>query len=365
VNNILRKHKVPPPLVALVAYTLVILAVVFSLEHLTLLAVPLFFSLVIAYLFNPLVQFLESRTPLSRPLIASILMVLLVVILVFLIINLLPYVINQAERAATRLPQLLQVFSQKAQVLSNYLTKNFPEYLGSIDIMERIERMISLMLTDLTKILGGIFSSLYNFLTMLVYLVFIPLFSYYIIKDYNQIRCGVMNLVPVRSRQKVTAKLGELNRILSSFIRGQAIVVLILVVLYSTGLSLVGLPFAILIGTFAGIGDIIPYVGTILGLIISIVIGFAHFQDVEKLLLVILVFALVKGFENWYFYPKIVGHEVGLHFVFVLMSIIVFGQLFGFWGLMVSIPAAAGFKVFISDLVAYYRSSAYYRQCDE
>jgi predicted PurR-regulated permease PerM len=365
VNSILRKHKVPPPLVALVAYTLLILAVVLALKHLTLLAVPLFFSLVIAYLFNPLVRFVETRTPLRRPLIASILMVLLVFLLIFLIINLLPYVINQAERAATRLPELLQVFSQKAQVLSNYLTKNFPDYLGSVDIMERIERMINLMLTDLSKILGGIFTSLYNFLTMMVYLVFIPLFSYYIIKDYNQIRCSIMDLVPVRSRQRAMDKMRQMNRILSSFIRGQAIVVLILALLYSTGLSLIGLPFAILIGIFSGFGDIIPYVGTILGLMISIVIGFAHFQDVERLLLIVLVFALVKGFENWYFYPKIVGHEVGLHFVFVLMSIIIFGQLFGFWGLLVSIPAAAGFKVFIADLVAYYRSSNYYRQCDE
>jgi len=365
VNNLVHKYKVPPPLVALAGYTLAILFVIYALKHVTLLAVPLFFSLVIAYLFNPLVHYLETHTPLGRSLIAGILMVLLVFLLVFLIINLLPYVIDQVKHAADRLPEFLETFSRKAEVVNNYLTKNFPEYLGTVDIMGRIERMIGLMLTDLTKILGGIFTSIYNFLTMLVYLVFIPLFSYYIIKDYHQIRTGIINLVPARSRDRVVCKMHQMNRILSSFIRGQAIVVLILAVLYSTGLSLVGLPFAILIGIFAGIGDIIPYVGTILGLLISIIIGFAHFQDVEKLLLILLVFALVKGLENWYFYPKIVGHEVGLHFVFVLMSIIIFGQLFGFWGLLVSIPAAAGFKVFISDLVAYYKSSDYYSQCKE
>lgn len=360
-----RKRRVPPPLIALGGYTLMILAVILALKHVTLLAVPLFFSLVIAYLFNPLVRFMEKRTPLGRPVIAAILMILLVFILVFLIINLLPYVIDQVKYAADRVPQFLDTFSKKAQVLNNYLTKNFPEFLGTIDIMGQIENKVNLMLTDLTKILGGIFTSIYNFLTMLVYLVFIPLFSYYIIKDYNQIRNGIISLIPLNSRDRATLKMRQMNRILSSFIRGQAIVVLILAVLYSTGLSLVGLPFAILIGILAGIGDIIPYVGTILGLLVSIIIGFAHFQDVEKLLLVILVFALVKGLENWYFYPKIVGHEVGLHFVFVLMSIIIFGQLFGFWGLLVSIPAAAGFKVFISDLAAYYKSSSYYRRCQE
>ena len=361
-DNMVRKHKVPPPLVALGIYTFLVIGVIMALKHVTLLAVPLFFALVVAYLFNPLVRFLESHTPLNRPLIAGILMVILVFVLIFLIGNLLPYLVDQAKYAADRLPHVLETFSRKAQVLNNYLSKNFPDYLGTIDIMDRVERMISLMLTDLSKILGGLFSSIYGFLITLVYLVFIPLFSYYFIKDYGSIRRGLKELIPKRSRGYFTEKIEQLNRILSSFIRGQAIVVLILAFLYSLGLGLIGLPFAILIGIFAGLGDIIPYVGTILGLIASIIIGFAHFQDVEKLLLIVLVFALVKGLENWFFYPKIVGHEVGLHFIFVLMSIIIFGQFFGFWGLLVSIPAAAGFKVFIGDLISYYKRSRFYCQ---
>lgn len=153
-----------------------------------------------------------------------------------------------------------------------------------------------------------------------------------------------------------------MNRILSSFIRGQAIVVMILAILYSIGLSLIGLPFPVLIGIFSGLGDIIPYMGTIVGFIISLVIGIAYFQSIEKLLLVVLVFAIVKGSENWFFYPKIVGREVGLHFVWVLVSIILFGRIFGFWGLLIAIPASAGFKVFLTDLVEYYKQSAFFKK---
>jgi predicted PurR-regulated permease PerM len=150
--------------------------------------------------------------------------------------------------------------------------------------------------------------------------------------------------------------------ILSSFIRGQAIVVLILAVLYSVGLSLIGLPFSVLIGVMAGIGDIIPYLGTVIGFIVSIIVGFTSFQSYERILLIVLVFVIVKGTENWFFYPKIVGREVGLHFVWVLIAIVVFGHLFGFWGLLVAIPSSAGFKVYINDLIKYYKKSRFFKK---
>jgi predicted PurR-regulated permease PerM len=96
------------------------------------------------------------------------------------------------------------------------------------------------------------------------------------------------------------------------------------------------------------------------GFIISLIIGIAFFQSIEKLLLIVVIFIIVKGSENWFFYPKIVGKEVGLHFVWVLVSIIIFGKLFGFWGLLVAIPSAAGFKVFLSDLMTFYKKSDFF-----
>lgn len=349
-----------PPLTALLLYTGLILLLVFCLKNFTLVAAPIFFSMVIAYLFNPVVTYLEQKTPLSRFMLSGILMILLVFVLIFVIGSLLPYVIDQVKNAAEKFPALLTTFSQKVRVVSDYLTRNFSEYIGQVDIMGKIEEMLSLLLTDLSRLLAGVFSSLYSVLVMLLYLVFIPLFSYYFLKDYYKIKNTLFDLIPTRFRQRFIDKTGQLNRIVFSFVRGQAIVVLILAFLYSVGLSIIGLPFAILIGIFAGIGDLVPYLGTILGFLVSLVIGFAHFQSIEKILLIVLVFAVVKGSENWFFYPKIVGGEVGLHFVWVLMAIIIFGQLFGFWGLLVAIPSSAGFKIFIGDLINYYKKSHYY-----
>jgi predicted PurR-regulated permease PerM len=352
----------PSPVAALIGYILTVLLVILSLKHATLLAAPVFFSFVFAYLFNPVVNFLEKKTRLSRTAVAGLLMLTLVFLFVFSLVNLFPYVVDQVKQAADKFPLTLQKFSEKMKDFSEYITKNFSEYVGNIDLMGKIEEMLSDVLTDLSSIMVAAFSSLYSVLLTLLYVVFIPLISFYFIKDAKNIQRSFFSLVPTRFKEMVIHRVEQMDTILSSFIRGQAIVVLILAVLYSVGLSIIGLPFAILIGVMAGIGDIIPYFGTVVGLVVSMVVGFAHYQSVEKLLLVILVFVIVKGTENWYFYPKIVGKEVGLHFVWVLVSIVVFGHLFGFWGLLVAIPSAAGLKVHLKEMIDYYKTSRFFKK---
>ncbi len=355
-----KKISIPPSLIALILYTLAVLILIMGLKYVTVLVAPVLFAFIIAYLFNPLVNFLEKKLLFPRGIIAGLLMISLLLVMVFLLINLFPYMANQVENAAVKFPQLLEKFSEKVKVVSNYITKNFAGYVGNLDIMEKIKEMIGNTFTNLSEILAAAFSSLYSVLLTLLYLIVIPLFSYYFIKDARKIQKTLFGLVPSRIKDRVIKKVEKLDDLLSSFIRGQAIVVLILAVLYSVGLSLIGLPFAILIGIAAGIGDIIPYFGTVVGFIVSIIIGFAHFQSVQKLLLIVLIFVIVKGSENWFFYPKIVGKKVGLHFVWVLLAIIIFGNLFGFWGLLVAIPSSAGFKMFINDLVKYYKNSEFF-----
>ncbi len=357
-----KSFRLPSPLIALLVYTLFVLLIILSLKYLTLLAAPLFFSFVIAYLFNPVVNYMERVTPLSRGSAAGLLMLGVVLVMTLLIVNLFPYVIDQVKLAADKFPQMLGKFSEKVKVVSDYMTRHFSDYVGKIDLMGHIEQMFAGWLKDLSNIMVAAFDSIYSFLITLLYLVFIPLFSYYFLKDSYKIRRAMFDLIPFRYKARMLRRIEQLDGILSSFIRGQAIVVLILAVLYSAGLSVISLPFAILIGVFAGIGDIIPYFGTVFGFLVSLIVGFTHYDSPEKVFLILLVFAIVKGSENWFFYPKIVGKEVGLHFVWVLLSIIIFGKSFGFWGLLVAIPTAAGFKIYIGDLINYYKNSQFFKK---
>ena len=352
----------PMPLLILIGYILTVLVIILSLKHLTILAAPVFFSFVIAYLFNPLCNYIEKKTRMSRGAAAGLLMVIFVLLVVFLLVNLLPYVVEQLKHAAVKFPETLERFSEKMKVLNAYITKNFSRYVGDVDLMKNIEKLLSNSLNDLSTILMAAFSSIYSVLLTLLYLVFIPLISYYFIKDSKKIQRSFFSLVPTRFKERVIKRTEQMDSILSSFIRGQAIVVVVLAILYSIGLSIIGLPFAILIGFMAGFGDIIPYFGTVVGFVVSMVVGFTHYESVEQLLLIVIVFAIVKGTENWYFYPKIVGKEVGLHFVWVLISIVIFGSFFGFWGLLVAIPAAAGLKIHIKELTQYYKHSAFFNK---
>lgn len=361
-NTRKKKIHLSYPLIALVIYTLLMLGLILSLKYLTALAAPLFFSFIIAYLFIPVVNYLERKTFLPRSVATGLVMILLVVAVIAIITSIFPNVLEQVENAAEKFPKIMERFSQKVKVINDYIIKNFSSYVGPIDLVSKVEGMINHMRADLSNFVMTVFSSLYSVVMTVLYMVFVPLFSYYFIKDYREILHTCFGLIPNRYKEKTLVKIEQLDDILSSFIRGQAIVVLILAVLYSIGLTLIGLPFAILIGVFAGLGDIIPYFGTIVGLIISLFVGFAHYESVEKVLLIVLVFGLVKGSENWFFYPKIVGKEVGLHFLWVLLAIVIFSRLFGFWGLLVAIPASAGLKIFIEDLVGYYKNSHFFKK---
>jgi len=355
------KRLLPFPLVILIFYCLILLILILLLQNFPRFMAPILFAGVTAYIFNPLVNWVEKKTRWNRTLLTSILILLLVSAFVLMIVFIIPYLIEQSQRAAHRLPSLMDQIELKLHKFDYFLQNSFPDFTNKINLAQEMERTIQKFTAGISKRLLDLFSGLYDLVLSLIFMILLPLFSFYLIRDSGKIRENLLSLVPPQYREQVIAKGQELNRALGRFIRGQVIVVFILIVLYTTGLSLLSVPFALVIGIFAGIGDIIPYFGTIIGLIASLVFTLVEFQSLEKIILVILLFAVVKGSENWYFYPKIVGREIGLHLLWVLVSLIFFGQFFGFWGLVVAIPAATLFRVFFGDLMKYYRKSAFYQ----
>ncbi len=352
----------PMPLVILALYSLFILVVVYILKNFPLIAAPIFFAVVVAYLFTPMVNWIERKTHTRRWLITAVLLILLIMAVTLILVHLIPYFIDQTRQAADKLPQFLEDLKTRAWRFSDYLSKKFPDYIGKFDLMKEIENSISNFFDHFSKFLVDAFSSIYSLVITLLYMILLPLFSYFFIKDSGKIRDSLISLFPSNQQWRVIEKGRQINQVLGLFVRGQAIIVLILIVLYSTGLLILDVPFALIIGIFAGLGDIIPYFGTIVGLIVSVLVSIIHFESPHKIILILALFAVVKGSENWFFYPKIVGREIGLHFLWVLSSLIFFGQLFGFWGLVVAIPSAATFKVFLGDLVQYYKHSDYFRE---
>lgn len=352
--------KAPNPYLSLAVYTALVLIGLLALRHAGLLFVPIFAGFVFAFLLNPLLIRMIKWTKCRRSVCAAVIVSTIFLVLTAILIPLIPYLLTRISAAAEKLPQTLSQFSAKIDVFNQYLTRNFPDFVGKLDLMNQIERVVESSLGNISERFFDLFTSLYGVVSIFAYIVLIPLFTFFFMRDYFVVKSFLFSLVPKRLSGYFSDKLRGFNQILAAYIRGQSIVVILLCIFYSIGLSLIGLPFPVVIGIFSGLGDIIPYFGTIVGLLFSLIIGFVHFYTVKQTLLILLVYLIIKVSENWFIYPKIVGFRVGLPFFWALVSFITFGKLFGFWGLLVAIPCSAGFKLFLVDVIRKYHKSKYF-----
>ena len=149
---------------------------------------------------------------------------------------------------------------------------------------------------------------------------------------------------------------------LKEFFRGQITVCLILSFIYSIGLTIVGVPLAFVLGFIGGFGNVIPYVGTIIGLGLTVIITFVQFHDVQHILFVLMVFGIGQLLEGVIITPKIIGDKLGLSPVIVIVSILIWSQLLGFLGLLLAVPFTSAAKVLIDEGIIKYRSSSLYKK---
>lgn len=198
-------------------------------------------------------------------------------------------------------------------------------------------------------------------LAMLGYLI-IPVYLFYLLFDLPQLKSYIMSYIPERHRPICIGKLTEVDAVLSGFIRGQLSVCAILALLYSAGLYVIGIDLAIVIGTLAGATFIIPYVGTIIGICLSVVMALLKFNDILHPLLCLGWFGFVQLLEGAFISPKIVGDTVGLHPLVAIVALLIGGQLFGIAGMLLAVPVTAVLQVFLRSLADYYRNSEFYRE---
>ena len=156
--------------------------------------------------------------------------------------------------------------------------------------------------------------------------------------------------------------LSECNEVLSAFLRGQLLVMIALAILYSLGLSIIGLDLALLIGVISGLLSIVPYLGFIVGFLAASIAALYQFHDVWTLGCVAIVFVIANGIEGTILTPMLVGDKIGLHPVAVIFAVLAAGQLFGFVGILLALPVAAVIMVFIRYFVSHYKQSLAYAQ---
>ena len=194
----------------------------------------------------------------------------------------------------------------------------------------------------------------------LMNLLLIPVVTFYLLRDWDHLVAGVRNLLPRQSEPTISALCAEIDDVLGAFIRGQLMVMVALGLMYAVGLWLVGLDLAFIIGSVAGLLSIVPYLGTFVGVVAALVAALFQFQDALHPLLVLLVFAAGQSMEGMVLTPKLVGDRIGLHPVVVIFAVLAGGQLFGFLGILLALPAAASLNVLVRHVNDRYRKSEVY-----
>jgi predicted PurR-regulated permease PerM len=203
------------------------------------------------------------------------------------------------------------------------------------------------------KILLGVGKSGGALATAVLSLFLIPILTFYILRDWDSFMAHLSALIPDGQRETVHELARETDNVLSAFLRGQVLVMLALAIIYTLGLSLVGLKFAIAIGVVAGLVSFVPYLGFVFGIGLAGLTVALEPNPFWNLAGVVATFTIAQVIEGSLLTPKLVGDRIGLHPVLVIFAVAAGGQLFGFFGILLALPAAAVLSVLIR--FAYHR----------
>jgi len=325
---------------------------------------PFLLGSIFAYLGDPLADQLEEKG-LSRTLAVVIVFSVMSIFIGILLFVLVPIISRQIAGVINDIPEYIDYISNTAVPwvstkfpwissalnidFSNLAASNLPELVD----MNQAGGVVKNILGYVGKSSGVVFALLAN-------LLLIPVVTFYMLRDWDKFVAGIHHLLPRQIEPDVSRLASESDVMLSAFLRGQVLVMFALATIYSLGLWLVGVKFALLIGVIAGLVSFIPYMGLIVGIAIAGVAVLLQTQDPMALVWVIAVFGVGQVLEGALLTPMLVGDRIGMHPVAVIFSVLAGGQLFGFFGILVALPVAAVIAVIIRDLHRRYMTSHLY-----
>ena len=305
---------------------------------------PFVAGALLAYIGDPLADRLE-RFRLPRA-IAVVFVFLLTFVLVGLIVLLvLPLIRSQVIALLEALPGIVTQFeSVWLPRLSEMLDIDTGEGVGIGAFVARYSDMAgdwgTTVLLSLSRSGGALAAAVFS-------LFLIPIITFYMLRDWDVIVARLGSLVPSAERETVFQLARETDDVLGAFLRGQILVMIGLAVIYSTGLTLVGLKFAIAIGVVAGLVSFVPYLGFVFGIVLAGITVMLEPDPLWRLGGVVATFAIGQFIEGSVLTPKLVGDRIGLHPVMVIFAVAAGGQLFGFFGILLALPAAAVLSVLL------------------
>ena len=337
----------------------VIAAFIWLLYALVDVLTPFIVAAVLAYVLNPLVEWLQLKRIRRAPA-SMIIMALALLILLSLVLIIVPMLLNQFNNLAERLPQIVGFVQNKLlpwlnSVSGDYIQIDQESIIAWLQShTDELSNTLKEWIPTLMRQSGNVISGVSN-------LVLLPLLLYYFLLDWKRWSSGISKLVPRRFIETYTRISGNMDEVLGEFLRGQLMVMMIMGLVYGLGLMLVGLDSGFAIGMIAGILVFIPYLGAFTGLLLATVAALLQYGSWQGLLMVWAVFGIGQFLESFFITPKIVGDHIGLSPFWVIFSLMAFGQLMGFVGMLAGLPLAAVTLVLLREGASAYFGSHFYK----
>jgi predicted PurR-regulated permease PerM len=324
--------------------------------------IPMLCSLALAYLLAPVVAWFERRGW-SRS--SSVLLtisgatMILILILIFILPGFWGQLMKTYDQARARLGDRERVAAlrQKVRQISppvfDFLESKIKKP-GDSDLPEHILGVASQWLQR------GLFS-IVDVTASLLDLLLIPFFVYYLLVDYRAMRARLDLLIPPRHRAVAATLISRFNFVISSYVRSQLVIAMVMGILYSIGFAIARVPLALSIGMLSGLLNFIPYLGTLTGLTLSLSFVALDGAGFPRILGVVAVFIVVQSVEGYYLTPKLLGGSLDLHPMWVLVGLMIGGSLFGILGIILAVPVIAIAKVALDFLEELYQQTDFYR----
>ncbi|MFC5476401.1 AI-2E family transporter [Paraherbaspirillum soli] len=326
---------------------------------------PFIASAILAYALNPGVDWLARRRigrfPFPRALAVLVVMLLLAFAILAVILIVIPVLRKEFPLLQDQIPNFLTKLNT---VIGPHLQDfGIQMRLDGAGIKDLLSKQFATSGDEIwSSILASVKVGGTAVLGWLATALLVPVVLFYLLQDWHLIMTRLGMLVPRRWQGKSTGITSEVDGLLAQYLRGQLLVMLVLAIYYSTGLAIAGFDVALPVGIITGLLVFIPYVGFGLGLVLALIAAMLQFNGPHGLIAVAVVYGIGQVLEGFFLTPRLVGERIGLHPLVVIFALLAFGQLFGFVGVLLALPASAVISVMVKHVRARYLESSFYNQ---
>lgn len=313
---------------------------------------PLIIAFILTYVFNPIIERMERRG-IQRWLAIVVLLVSTLGVFVMIGIFFVPIIVEQLGGLISTFPNILSeanaLLKSKVVPLLSQLGVKRPEQT----LFEQITGHTQVIIKSILDGLIGLVTGASAIVTQLLNIVTVPFLCFYLLKDFETIKQTILSLFPPRRRAAVTAYFRKIDTILGHYVRGAITLACINGILASILLWLVGVNYPLVLGILSGVLDLIPYFGLLMATVLSVVVALFSSNPLFCIIAVLIIMPGLHVLENTVLSPRIIGHQVGLHPVPMIVSMLIFGYFLGFIGLLIAVPTTAILLMLIREWIEW------------